>query len=77
MNGRQLPRGGQAKLRPGDTLEFGRSPSHEVYKVKLQHVSLHTEELSGQGFATLVVGKRSGAAVHSGSKDREVVLVAA
>lgn len=59
VNGKLLPQGGQAKLQPGDVLEFGRSPAAEVYKVKMQHVSLHTDEISGHAFTTLVVGKPS------------------
>jgi len=56
LNGRQMARGSSASLRPGDMLEFGRSPSQEVFKVKLQHVSLRNTELCGSAFTTLTVG---------------------
>lgn len=56
VNGRQLPRGGRAKLHPGDTLEFGRSPSSEVYKIKLQHITQHQADLTGSAFTRLWLG---------------------
>ena len=58
LNGRRMSPGASATLRPGDMLEFGRSPSNEVYKIKLQHVSLRNTELSGKAFSTLTVGCR-------------------
>ncbi|GFR49452.1 hypothetical protein Agub_g11512 [Astrephomene gubernaculifera] len=57
VNGQRLPDGATVRLWPGDTVEFGRHPSHEVFKVKLQHVSLRSEELRGNGYSTLLVGK--------------------
>lgn len=59
LNGRPLPRGSTSRLQPGDVLEFGRSPSAEVYKVKMQHMSLRTNKLNGHAFTTLVVGART------------------
>lgn len=59
LNGRQLAQGGRAKLNPGDILEFGRSPSNEVYKVKMQHSSQCQSDLCGDSFTTLNVSKRS------------------
>lgn len=61
LNGRQMAHNSTACLRPGDILEFGRSPSHEVYRVKLQHVSLRNSDLRGQAFTTCVVGSNRGA----------------
>ncbi|GAX73162.1 hypothetical protein CEUSTIGMA_g615.t1 [Chlamydomonas eustigma] len=58
LNGRQMASGSRSRLRPGDKIEFGRSPSNEVYRVKLQHVSLRNEELSGHSFTTLAVGRK-------------------
>ncbi|KAG1671989.1 hypothetical protein FOA52_013362 [Chlamydomonas sp. UWO 241] len=58
LNGRPLPRGSTERLHPGDVLEFGRSPSPEVYRVKMQHVTLHTDAMSGHAFTTLVVGQK-------------------
>ena len=69
LNGRRMGRGSSTKLKPGDMLEFGRSPSNEVYKVKLQHVSLRNTELSGIAFSTLTVGSRRSGALQ-GSGDR-------
>ena len=60
LNGRQMAHSSTARLRPGDILEFGRSPSHEVYRVKLQHISLRNSDLRGQAFTTCVVGSNRG-----------------
>lgn len=40
VNGKRLAAGATVRLWPGDAVEFGRHPSHEVFKVKLQHVTL-------------------------------------
>eukprot|EP00195_Chlamydomonas_chlamydogama_P015241 CAMPEP_0202891454 /NCGR_PEP_ID=MMETSP1392-20130828/1504_1 /ASSEMBLY_ACC=CAM_ASM_000868 /TAXON_ID=225041 /ORGANISM="Chlamydomonas chlamydogama, Strain SAG 11-48b" /LENGTH=662 /DNA_ID=CAMNT_0049575203 /DNA_START=251 /DNA_END=2239 /DNA_ORIENTATION=- len=58
VNGRKLAAGAQVQLHPGDTIEFASHPSNEVYKVKMQHVTLRTSKISGHAFNTLVVGKR-------------------
>ncbi|KXZ43514.1 hypothetical protein GPECTOR_88g457 [Gonium pectorale] len=57
VNGRRLAEGATVRLRPGDCVEFGRHPSHEVYKVKMQHVTLRSDELQGGAYTTMLVGK--------------------
>lgn len=56
LNGRRLVRGERAKLRPGDALVFGHSS--EVYKVKLQHVSLRTSDLRGSEWSTITISQK-------------------
>ncbi|KAG2446764.1 hypothetical protein HYH02_008325 [Chlamydomonas schloesseri] len=57
VNGKRLADGATVQLWPGDAVEFGRHPSHEVFKVKMQHVTLRSDELNGQAYTTLMVGK--------------------
>jgi zeaxanthin epoxidase len=57
VNGRRIAEGATVQLWPGDAVEFGRHPSHEAFKVKMQHVSLRSGELSGSAYNTLLVGK--------------------
>lgn len=57
VNGRQLASGASVQLWPGDLVEFGRHPSLEVFKVKMQHVTLRNDDLQGHQYNTLVVGK--------------------
>lgn len=57
MNGHRLQDGATVRLWPGDLVEFGRHPSLEVFKVKMQHVTLRSNELQGSCYSTLLVGK--------------------
>ncbi|EFJ45294.1 hypothetical protein VOLCADRAFT_75879 [Volvox carteri f. nagariensis] len=57
VNGQRIQDGAKVQLWPGDTVEFGRHPSHEVFKVKMQHVTLRSDELQGSRYSTLLVGK--------------------
>nr|AAO48941.1 zeaxanthin epoxidase precursor [Chlamydomonas sp. W80] len=68
LNGRPMPRGGTCQLHAGDVLEFGQSPSKEVYRVKMQHVSLRNDKLNGHAFTTLVVG------AHEGHGDKHMIM---
>lgn len=58
VNGRRLAPGHAQALQPGDVVEFGASPSEEQYKIKMQHVTLRTDQLSGRTYRNLVVGQR-------------------
>ena len=55
------------ELSPGDQVEFGTHPAREVFKVKMQHVTLRNEELSGLAYKSLIVGKRAEAMPEMGS----------
>lgn len=57
VNGRQIKANSNLQLHPGDVVEFGRHPSHETYRVKMQHVTLRNNDLSGFGYTTMIVGK--------------------
>ncbi|GIL53123.1 hypothetical protein Vafri_8804 [Volvox africanus] len=57
VNGQRLKDGATVQLWPGDLVEFGRHPSNEVFKVKMQHVTLRSDELQGSHYSTLMVGK--------------------
>ncbi|GLC48398.1 Synaptonemal complex protein zep1 [Pleodorina starrii] len=57
VNGHRIADGSTVRLWPGDAVEFGRHPSHEVFKVKMQHVTLRSDELQGTRYNTLLVGK--------------------
>ncbi|GIL83437.1 hypothetical protein Vretimale_11157 [Volvox reticuliferus] len=57
VNGQRLKDGAMVQLWPGDMVEFGRHPSNEVFKVKMQHVTLRSDELQGSQYNTLMVGK--------------------
>lgn len=59
LNGRRMPSSSTAKLHPSDILEFGQSPAPETFKVKLQHVSLRTNELCGHAYTTITVGRKA------------------
>eukprot|EP00879_Flechtneria_rotunda_P018325 GHRR01019222.1.p1 GENE.GHRR01019222.1~~GHRR01019222.1.p1 ORF type:complete len:467 (+),score=165.34 GHRR01019222.1:176-1576(+) len=59
LNGRQLRAGEKHQLLPQDTLEFGSHPSSEVYKVKMQHISLSTGGLNGQTYMVIPVGAQA------------------
>jgi zeaxanthin epoxidase len=58
VNGRRLGEGARAALRPGDVVEFGRSPSAEPFRVRLLHESLCEQGVSGQRYTTMVIGAR-------------------
>jgi zeaxanthin epoxidase len=58
VNGRRMPDGGRVALKPGDVVEFGRSPSAEPFRVRLQHESLCDQGVSGRRYTTMVIGAR-------------------
>eukprot|EP00775_Hariotina_reticulata_P004395 gene4395-4648_t len=55
LNGKKLHVGEQTRLRPQDLLEFGAHPASEVFKVKLQHVSLSTGGLNGHSYTLIKI----------------------
>lgn len=52
VNGVDLPIGSKMKLRPGDTLDIGKSSSSISFKVKLRHVSERTSKEGVLGLVT-------------------------
>ncbi|MEW5315554.1 MAG: hypothetical protein WDW38_006974 [Sanguina aurantia] len=81
LNKRRLATNFAALLQPSDKIEFGRNAGAEVYKVKLQHTTLRNEDLNGERFNTLLVGRRSMSSMASmasmGSMDEEALRAAA
>lgn len=73
LNGKRLQEGGRAALKPGDVVEFGRSPSAEPFRVRLLHESLCDQNLSGERYTTMVIGARRAAA----DEEEDVEAVAA
>jgi zeaxanthin epoxidase len=76
VNGRRLAEGGRAVLKPGDVVEFGRSPSAEPFRVRLLHESLCDQNLSGERYTTMVIGARK-ADVGSTMEEEEVAALEA
>jgi zeaxanthin epoxidase len=58
VNGHRVAPQADVQLRPSDVVEFARQPAPEVFKVKLQHVSLRTDELHGHEYTNMLVGRR-------------------
>jgi zeaxanthin epoxidase len=58
INGHRVEPQTDIKLKPSDVVEFARQPAAEVFKVKLQHVSLRTDELHGYEYTRMLVGRR-------------------
>eukprot|EP00798_Chlamydomonas_sp_ICE-L_P013206 gene13206-19041_t len=62
MNGKKLASNLAVRVKPGDVLSFGGASlaegASEIYKIKLQHVTLRTEGLRGKQFNTLLVGQK-------------------
>jgi hypothetical protein len=58
VNGHRVAAHADVKLRPLDVVEFARQPAPEAFKVKLQHVSLRTDELHGYEYTSMLVGRR-------------------
>eukprot|EP00878_Enallax_costatus_P019607 GHUV01020690.1.p1 GENE.GHUV01020690.1~~GHUV01020690.1.p1 ORF type:complete len:262 (+),score=68.55 GHUV01020690.1:75-788(+) len=59
LNGKPLRVGENHLLLPQDTLEFGAHPASEVYKVKMQHVSLESGGLNGKNYTVIPVGHQT------------------
>lgn len=59
VNGKPLAPGHKQRLLPQDTLEFGVHPASEVYRVKMQHVSLATGGLNGHSYTVIPVGHQA------------------
>jgi hypothetical protein len=59
LNGKQLQPGHKQRLLPQDMLEFGAHPASEVYRVKMQHVSLATGGLNGHSYTVIPVGSQA------------------
>jgi len=68
VNGRRIAAGARATvLKPGDVVEFGRSPSAEPFRVRLLHESLSDQGVSGARYTTMVIGARRA----TGAEDAE------
>jgi hypothetical protein len=59
LNGKPLQPGHKQRLLPQDLLEFGVHPASEVYRVKMQHVSLATGGLNGHSYTVIPVGNQA------------------
>lgn len=59
LNGKPLRAGETRLLLPQDTLEFGAHPASEVFRVKMQHISLETGGLNGKSYTVIPVGHQS------------------
>jgi hypothetical protein len=60
-----------------DLLEFGAHPASEVFKVKLQHVSLGTGGLNGHSYTLMKVGHQSLATAATQTTDNVTAAAAA
>lgn len=66
INGKQLRPGQKQLLLPQDMLQFGAHPASEVYRVKMQHVSLSTGGLNGHSYTVIPVGSQAHSVKPSG-----------
>ena len=75
LNGKRLSKGERVMLRPGDAVVFGHQHSPEVYKVKLQHVSLRSTDLRGNEWSTIVVSQKKKGEMRAREGKRELAAV--
>ncbi|KAF6258370.1 zeaxanthin epoxidase precursor [Scenedesmus sp. NREL 46B-D3] len=59
VNGKPLQPGHKQRLLPQDMLEFGAHPASEVFRVKMQHLSLATGGLNGHSYTVIPVGSQA------------------
>lgn len=59
LNKKRLATNFAARIHPSDIIEFGRHPAAEKFKVKLQHTTLRNEDLVGDKYNLMLVGRRS------------------
>lgn len=71
VNGKRLGENERVRLLPQDVVEFGRHPSHEPFKVKLQHVSLKNDVINGMEYRIIPAGMHT----LQPSVEREAVVV--
>lgn len=59
VDGKKLVKGESVKLRPGQSVVFGHKSSTEIYKVKLQHISLrNNNDLRGNEWSTILISQK-------------------